>query len=81
MFTMESKRAVLRGLLALMAATVVASIDITIAADLPSLPEGLAAPARPTSMPAFNLATATGGASRAEDLRGKVVVARFWATW
>jgi hypothetical protein len=44
-------------------------------------PAGLTAPAKPTRLPAFNLATAVGGTVRSDDLRGKVVIARFWATW
>jgi len=51
------------------------------AAELPAPPAGLKAPAKPAQMPAFNLSTASGGAVRADDLRGKVVIARFWATW
>ncbi len=50
------------------------------AADL-APPAGLAAPAKATRLPAFNIATAVGGTVRADDLRGKVVIARFWATW
>ncbi len=44
-------------------------------------PAGLSAPAKPTHLPAFNLPTAVGGTVRSDDLRGKVVIARFWATW
>ena len=50
------------------------------AADL-APPAGLTAPATATRLPAFNLATAVGGTVRSDDLRGKVVIARFWATW
>ncbi len=50
------------------------------AADLEP-PAGLTAPAKPTRLPAFNLPTAAGGSVRSDDLRGKVVIARFWATW
>ena len=67
----------LQSLLMLCAATVLSAS----AAGLPPLPTGLAAPAKPTPMPAFNLQTAAGGTLRADDLRGKVVIARFWATW
>ena len=52
-----------------------------IAVDLPPLPAGLTAPSKATHMPAFNLPTATGGTVRAEELRGKIVIARIWATW
>lgn len=51
------------------------------AADLPPLPAGLTAIAKPVHMPAFNLPTPAGGAVRAEEFRDKVVIARFWATW
>ncbi len=50
------------------------------AADL-APPAGLTAPAKATRLPAFNIATAVGGTVRSDDLRGKVVIARFWATW
>ena len=46
-----------------------------------ALPAGLTAPAKPTQLPGFNLPTAAGGTVRSEELRGKVVIARFWATW
>lgn len=51
------------------------------AAGLPPLPAGLSAPSAPTRTPAFNLQTSDGGTLRAETLRGKVVIARFWASW
>ena len=51
------------------------------AAGLPPLPAGLTAPATPTHTPAFTLPTAAGGTLRADELHGKVVIARFWATW
>lgn len=66
----------LSGLLILCASALAAN-----AAELPPLPAGLAAPATPTRTPAFSLQTAAGGTLRADDLRGKVVIARFWATW
>jgi len=51
------------------------------AADSPPLPAGLTAPAKATQLPAFNLPTPAGGTVRADDTHGKVVIARFWATW
>ena len=51
------------------------------AADLPPLPAGLTAPAKPIKLPAFNLATPGGGKLRADEFKGKVLIARFWATW
>lgn len=58
----------------------VAAVFNVAAADLEP-PAGLSAPAKPTHLPAFNLPTAAGGTVRSEELRGKVVIARFWATW
>jgi hypothetical protein len=52
-----------------------------LAADLPPLPAGLTAIAKPVHMPAFNLPTPAGGAVKADEFRDKVVIARFWATW
>ena len=51
------------------------------AAELPAPPAGLTALAKPTRMPAFNLATPAGGKVHADEFRDKVVIARFWATW
>ena len=39
------------------------------------------APSEPASLPTFELPDADGNLVRAADLQGKVVVARFWATW
>ena len=51
------------------------------AAELPALPAGLTAVSKPVRMPEFNLAKAAGGMVRADEFRGTVVIARFWATW
>ena len=51
------------------------------AADSPQPLEGLAIPGQLTPMPAFELPDPDGQPVRSEDLRGKVVVVRFWATW
>jgi len=77
----EFRASARRGLLMCCAAVLVAGMSAANAAGLPPLPAGLAVPATPTRTPAFNLQTASGGSLRAEDLRGKVVIARFWATW
>jgi len=53
----------------------------TPAAESPRLPEGLATPGQATLLPAFALPDPAGNTVRSEDLRGKVVVVRFWATW
>jgi hypothetical protein len=60
---------------------VLAAAVINAAAAELSPPAGLTAPAKPTRLPAFNLPTVAGGTLRSDDLRGKVVIARFWATW
>jgi hypothetical protein len=52
-----------------------------VAADLPPLPQGLTAPAKPIKMQAFNMPTAAGGMAKSDDYRDKVIIARFWATW
>lgn len=77
----ELRASVLQGLLILCAGVLAPGMSVANAAGLPPLPVGLAAPATPTRTPAFNLQTASGGTLRADDLRGKVVIARFWATW
>jgi hypothetical protein len=51
------------------------------AADLPPLPAGLTAATKPVHLPSFTLATPGGGKMRADEFKGKVVIARFWATW
>ena len=51
------------------------------AAELPALPAGLTAPAKPVHLPQFTLATPAGGKVRADEFKGKVLIARFWATW
>jgi len=50
-------------------------------ADLPSPPKGLAAPAKPAALPAFDLPTTAGMRLRSETLKGQVLVIRFWASW
>ena len=51
------------------------------AAEQPTPPEGLAPQSQLTPMPVFELPGPDGQPVRSEDLRGKVVVVRFWATW
>ncbi len=41
----------------------------------------LAPPSQPTKMPAFEFANLHGGALKSTELKGKVIVIRFWATW
>ena len=51
------------------------------AAEQPNPPEGLTVSSPSTSMPVFELPDANGETVRSADLRGKVIVVRFWATW
>ena len=38
-------------------------------------------PPQPTKMPAFEFANLHGGALKSSEMKGKVIVIRFWATW
>ena len=69
---------IVRTLAALMLSALAFAVS---AAELPALPAGLTAPAKPVHLPAFNLATPGGGKLRADEFKGKVLIARFWATW
>jgi hypothetical protein len=44
-------------------------------------PPGLVTPSLSTPMPTFRLEAVSGTTVQANDLLGKVVVVRFWATW
>jgi hypothetical protein len=44
-------------------------------------PKGLTAPPQGTRMPTFELPGIDGAKARSGDLRDKVTVIRFWATW
>ena len=44
-------------------------------------PKGLTAPPQGTRMPAFELPGINSAKARSADLRDKVTVIRFWATW
>ena len=50
-------------------------------ASPPDPPPGLAAPRQPMPMPDFSLPDVGGNTVSSADLRGKVIVMRFWATW
>lgn len=68
--------------LGLIAATVLAlHPTYADAADGLALPQGMKAPRESVTLPAFELPAPDGNVVRAADLQGKVVVARFWATW
>lgn len=70
-----------QGLLLLFCGGLAWGVLPAMAADSPPLPEGLSAPRQPVHMPTFSLPGINGAAVRAGDLRGKVVIIRFWASW
>jgi len=71
-----------RGILVTMGlALVVGSYTTPAAERAPVPPDGLLPPETPTSIPDFCLPSVDGKTLEAADLRGKVVVIRFWATW
>lgn len=41
----------------------------------------LAPPAVQTKLPDFEFANLNGGALKSSDMKGKVIIIRFWATW
>ena len=68
--------------LGLIVATVLALHPVHVdAADGPAVPQGLQAPSKSVTLPAFELPAPNGSVVRAADLEGKVVVVRFWASW
>lgn len=44
-------------------------------------PTVMSPPPQPTKMPAFEFANLHGGALKSSEMKGKVIVIRFWATW
>lgn len=44
-------------------------------------PTVMAAPATPTKAPDMDLTNLHGGTLKSADIKGKVVIIRFWATW
>lgn len=48
---------------------------------MPALPANLSVPAKTTPMPEFSFADLRGGTLQSSDMKGKVVIIRFWATW
>ena len=44
-------------------------------------PTVIAPPPKPMKMPEFDFANLHGGALRSSEVKGKVVIIRFWATW
>ena len=65
-----------------LAAIALASVAFSAAAaELPALPAGLTAVTKPVHLPAFNLATSAGKRYGQTNFKGKVLIARFWATW
>ena len=44
-------------------------------------PAVMTPPPQPTKMPEFEFANLQGGTLKSSELKGKVIVIRFWATW
>jgi hypothetical protein len=44
-------------------------------------PAVLAPPKQPTKLPEFEFANLHGGTLRSSEMKGKVIIIRFWATW
>ena len=44
-------------------------------------PTVMAPPPQPTKMPDFEFANLQGGTLKSSEMKGKVIVIRFWATW
>ena len=71
-----------RWILVAMGLVLVMESYTTLAAErVPAPPDGLLSPEIPTSIPDFSLPSVDGKTLDAADLRGKVVVMRFWSTW
>lgn len=47
----------------------------------PAAADTLAPLAQPTPMPAFKIPALSGGSGSDADLRNKVTIIRFWASW
>lgn len=61
---------------------VAGSVTVAHAEEAPTLPPAvMTPPPEPTKMPDFEFANLQGGTLKSADLKGKVVVIRFWATW
>jgi cytochrome oxidase Cu insertion factor (SCO1/SenC/PrrC family) len=41
----------------------------------------MAAPKQPTKLPEFEFANLHGGTLKSSEMKGKVIIIRFWATW
>ena len=64
-----------------LAATLAAAAAVPATAATLEPPKGLATPPQATPIPAFELTAVDGSKVRSTDLRDKVTVFRFWATW
>ena len=52
------------------------------AAESPALPPAvMAPPPQPTKLPEFNFANLQGGTLSSAEMKGKVILIHFWATW
>ena len=61
--------------------TLMASYEALAAGSQPTPPAGLTAPEQSTQMPDFQLPQVNGTTFSTADVRGKVVLVRFWSTW
>ena len=67
--------------LALGASLLIAAAPVGAASPPPEPPKGLSTPPQATPMPVFELPGVNGAKARSTDLRDKVTVIRFWASW
>lgn len=44
-------------------------------------PTIMAPPPQPTKLPLFEFANLHGGTLKSSEMKGKVIIIRFWATW
>jgi hypothetical protein len=65
----------------LLVGVTLASAALAAAGAEPTPPAGMTAPSRATRVPAFSLATPDGATVKAADYKGRILIARFWATW
>lgn len=79
---MHKMVAAVRALIVAIAVTALMPVSGALSADaLPPLPPNLSALAKPVAMPEFSFANLNGGTLQSSDMKGKVVIVRFWATW
>ena len=65
----------------ILGATLISTTTSARAASPVELPTGLSSPPQATRAPAFELPGINGTKARSSELRDKVTVIRFWASW